>query len=50
MKNNFEKVKNWLNLDVTDEILIALIFEMTRKKDKEFVIELQKIQKNQPLR
>jgi len=43
--NYFEKVKKELNLEIPDELMISLVFEMTRKKDKEFVKELQKIQK-----
>lgn len=41
----FNKVKNKLKLNISDELLISLVFEMTRKKDKEFVVELQETQK-----
>lgn len=41
----FDKVKDKLNMDIPDKLLISLVFEMTRKKDKEFVVELQRIQK-----
>lgn len=40
-----DKVKKELNLNISEKLLIALVFEMTRKKDKEFVKELQRIQK-----
>lgn len=41
----FEKVKNLVNLNIADDLLIALVFEMSRALDKNCTSEIKKIQK-----
>ena len=41
-----EKIKSIINLDVDDELLIAVVLEMERFLDKQFVEEIRKIQKD----
>lgn len=41
----FDKVKEITNINVPDKLLVALVFEMSRSADKEFINEIQKIQK-----
>jgi|SRR5690625_4518346 len=41
---HFKKVKKILNFNISDKLLTSLVFEMSRKKDKEFVKKLREIQ------
>lgn len=41
----FENVKTTTNLNISDSLLISLVFEMSRAADKQYTIEIQKIQK-----
>lgn len=43
--NYFREVKKLTGLNVSDELLVALVFEMSRFYDKEFTNEIQRIQK-----
>lgn len=42
----FDKVKELTKLNINDDLLISLVFEMSRFADKKFTNEVQKIQKN----
>lgn len=41
----FEKVKNITQLNIPDDLLVAIVFEMSRFYDKEYTAEIKKIQK-----
>lgn len=41
----FKKVKNILNLQISDDLLKCIVFEMSRYFDKSFIVELKRIQK-----
>lgn len=41
----FEQVKKKTNLNISDSLLISLVFEMSRFSDKKYTNEIQKIQK-----
>ena len=46
MQSIVQQVKDFIQLDVSDQLLIALVFEMSRFADKDFTAEIQKLQKN----
>ena len=47
MVDYFEEVKKITNLNISDELLTALVFEMSRFSDKEFTTKIKNIQKTQ---